>query len=71
MNTSLLVRSCLNKDLIELIYLSKTNNISHRIITAETISNGILTGYCHQKKQVRRFLIEQILSVSPVQQKQA
>ncbi|MDQ0205259.1 WYL domain-containing protein [Alkalicoccobacillus murimartini] len=71
MFTSFLTKSCLQKNLIELIYLSKSNQMTHRIITADKLSNGLLTGYCHQRKQIRRFSVDRILSVLPVQQKEA
>ncbi|TSB44791.1 hypothetical protein [Alkalicoccobacillus porphyridii] len=66
-----LIRSCMQKDLIEIIYLSKSEKITQRLITAESISNGILTGYCHYRHQKRRFLVNRILSAFPTRQKQA
>ncbi|MBM0064064.1 WYL domain-containing protein [Alkalicoccobacillus gibsonii] len=69
MYTSQLTKMCLTKTRIALIYHSKSNEISHRVITPESISNGILSGYCHQKKQMRRFSLDRILSYAPVTQR--
>ncbi|WYP27694.1 hypothetical protein NSQ54_06285 [Alkalihalobacillus sp. FSL W8-0930] len=69
MYTSQLTKICLSRTPIELIYLSKSNEISHRVITPESISNGILSAYCHHKKHIRRFSLDRILSYAPVTQR--
>lgn len=52
---------------VEMIYLSKDNKISKRIVKLYSVTEQRVTGYCYLRETVRTFNIEQILAVFPSQ----
>ncbi len=54
-----------NSTPVEMIYMSEKGDISQRVITVNEISKSHIKAFCHTKKQVRIFKIDNILSVLP------
>ncbi|WP_099157255.1 hypothetical protein [Virgibacillus ndiopensis] len=65
----LLIRSIDNKEKIEMIYLAADNHISQRIIRVLKINGGMVLAYCYQKKKVRTFKLDNILSVGSIRKR--
>lgn len=54
-----------SKMLVEMIYMSEKGDISQRVITVYDVSQSHIKAFCHNKKQVRIFKVENILTVFP------
>jgi predicted DNA-binding transcriptional regulator YafY len=63
----ILIRAIENHTLIQMIYLTKDGSISQRIIRVKEINQDKITAYCYLRKNYRIFNISNILSLSPVQ----
>ncbi|UII57060.1 hypothetical protein LS684_06365 [Cytobacillus spongiae] len=61
----LLKRGFTERQLLEIIYISSKQKITHRTIIIYRIDDTSIQAYCYLRKQKRTFLIENILSVSP------
>ncbi|MFC5466767.1 hypothetical protein [Lederbergia graminis] len=51
---------------LELIYINKDNQITHRIIKVLAVTETSIKAYCYHKRQFRIFKIANILSVTPL-----
>lgn len=51
---------------VEMIYITRENMITKRIVRLYEVSEQEMIGYCHLRGNVRRFKVEQILGVIPV-----
>ncbi len=52
---------------VEMIYLSKDNKVSKRIVKLYSVTEQSITGYCYLRRTVRTFKTEQVLAVFPSQ----
>lgn len=59
-------RAALSKGNVEIIYLSESQEISHRIVKVLSFSNAVIKAYCYQKQCFRVFKLENVLSAKPV-----
>ncbi|ASN06401.1 WYL domain-containing protein [Virgibacillus necropolis] len=66
---NMLIRSIQSKEKIEMIYLSKDNQASQRIIRALKINDEMILAYCYTRRKVRTFKLENILSVGLVKKR--
>lgn len=53
-------------DMIEIIYIDKTNHLSQRFIKIIAHCDERILAYCYTKKQLRTFRIEHILGMRNV-----
>lgn len=58
-----------NRTPVEMIYMSGKGDITQRIISVYDVNEKHIKAFCHTKKQIRIFKIENILSVMPYKQK--
>lgn len=56
---------------IELIYLSKSNEISKRRVKILKVQDNSFQAYCFNRKAKRTFLITNVLAIAPVSQKES
>lgn len=56
---------------VELIYLSKSNEISRRRVKILKVQDNSFQGYCFKRKAKRTFLITNVLAIAPVSQKES
>ncbi len=61
----LLTRALTEKLPLEIIYISAGGQITQRTIIIKEICHAKIRAYCYLRKQMRSFLIENILSVMP------
>lgn len=61
--TSMFLRCIQERTAVEMIYLSRKGNISHRMIIPYSLHGDIIKGYCSVRKEIRTFHIRNILSV--------
>lgn len=61
----ILLRAAADKKPIEMIYMSKDNQISQREIRVIAVNESKVKAYCYLKKQYRIFSLDNILSVAP------
>ncbi|GGP07511.1 MULTISPECIES: hypothetical protein [Oceanobacillus] len=54
------------KNKIMIYYLGKDNNVTQRIIRVVQIEETKILAYCYYRKQVRSFIIDNILSFGRV-----
>ncbi|PYZ97780.1 hypothetical protein CR205_04085 [Alteribacter lacisalsi] len=59
-------RSMVNREPVEMIYMSKKGTVTKRVVTIRSISAGKVTAFCHLRRAVRTFRRDSILSVMPV-----
>jgi predicted DNA-binding transcriptional regulator YafY len=59
---NLLLRCIQERAAVEMIYLSGKGVISHRIVIPYSFDGKLITGYCSVRKQIRTFVIQNILS---------
>ncbi|WP_456275809.1 hypothetical protein [Bacillus sp. AK128] len=50
----------------EIIYLSSSGQLSHRVFTIRRVTPYYVNGYCQLRKANRSFSFQNILSASPV-----
>ncbi len=62
----ILERAAMSKENVEIIYLSANRQLSQRIIKVLSISKNAMYAYCYQRKSIRTFKIENVLSAVPV-----
>lgn len=60
----ILLRAAADKKPIEMIYMSKDNKISQRVIKVIAVNDSKVKAYCYVKNQYRIFSIDNILSVA-------
>ncbi|NCU18380.1 WYL domain-containing protein [Pallidibacillus pasinlerensis] len=65
----LLIKCAVDKKPVEIIYQSKKGTISQRTILIKKVNQQQILAYCYQKRQIRSFIIEQILAVQPVKKR--
>lgn len=65
----MLFRAMTEKLPLEIIYLSAKGKITQRTIIIKEIRHARIRAYCFLRKQMRYFLIHNILSVMPAKQK--
>lgn len=65
----ILKRAVENKMPVEMIYMSAKGDISQRIITVYDVNQIHIKAFCHARKQVRIFKMDNILSLLPHKQK--
>lgn len=58
------------KQLVDMIYLAKSGEISKRSIKVLNVSDLTFTAYCFMKHAQRSFLINNVLSLFPVIRKE-
>ena len=56
---------------VELIYLSKSNEISRRRVKILKVQDSSFQAYCFKKKAKRTFLITNVLAIAPVSPKES
>lgn len=56
-------------DKIEIIYMSNDEKLSQRIVSIQKLTDNYLIGFCHNRNSYRKFKIENILSVLPIQKR--
>ncbi|TQR14154.1 transcriptional regulator [Psychrobacillus soli] len=56
---------------IELIYLSKSNEISKRRVKILNVQENSFQVYCFKRKAKRTFLLMNVLAIAPVSQKES
>ncbi|GIN92154.1 hypothetical protein J22TS1_32050 [Siminovitchia terrae] len=61
----ILERAAMSKGNVEIIYLSMNRQLTQRIIKVLSISQNAMYAYCYQRKSIRTFKIENILSAVP------
>ena len=49
---------------VEIIYHSRENKITQRLIDVRSITSGIVKAYCHERKSPRVFRVKNILAIS-------
>ncbi|GGC81220.1 hypothetical protein GCM10007216_09700 [Thalassobacillus devorans] len=54
---------------IELIYLSKGNDFTHRVVKVLRVNEEEILAFCYIRRQVRRFKKANILSAAPARNK--
>jgi predicted DNA-binding transcriptional regulator YafY len=59
---NLLLRCIEEKAAVEMIYLSSSGVITHRLVKPYSFDGKFLTAYCSIRKQIRTFEINNILS---------
>ncbi|MGD6964543.1 hypothetical protein ACQCVB_20280 [Fictibacillus phosphorivorans] len=59
-----LYRCHLDRNPVEIMYLSDSGSISQRTITIKDIEESNLRAYCHLRKTQRVFKMENILSIN-------
>ncbi|MEK4298087.1 hypothetical protein MKY30_01535 [Oceanobacillus sp. FSL W8-0428] len=59
------------KKRIMIYYLDKDNNVTQRIIRVMQIEETKILAYCYYRKQVRRFMIDNILSFGIVKEEKS
>ena len=62
---SILRKALLEQEAVEIIYLSKDNITSQRVVTIYNMNDVEVKGYCHLRRSVRTFRLENILAVYP------
>jgi predicted DNA-binding transcriptional regulator YafY len=65
---SLLNRSLNEKKPIEIIYQSKDNAFTKRVILVKMMNEKYIKAYCYTKKELRIFKIDSILAASSVKE---
>ncbi|MBH0166291.1 hypothetical protein IHV12_15315 [Fictibacillus sp. 7GRE50] len=59
-----LLRCHINQKPVEIMYISDSGKISQRTITIREIENTKIKGYCHLRRTLRVFKLENILSIN-------
>lgn len=65
----LIIKCAVDKKPVEIIYQSKKGTISQRTILIKKVNQQQILAYCYQKRQIRSFIIEQILAAQPVKKR--
>lgn len=65
----ILLRAVTDKKPLEMIYMSRDNQISQRVIKVIAVNDSKVKAYCYLKKQYRIFNMDNILSVAPARKK--
>lgn len=65
----ILLRAVTDKKPLEMIYMSKDNRISQRVIRVIAVNDTKVKAYCYTKNQYRVFNIDNILSVAPAKRR--
>ena len=55
---------------VELIYTSKSGEITKRKVKIHKVSEDTFQGYCFKRKEMRNFIIDQVLAILPVMKKE-
>ncbi|MCA1056697.1 hypothetical protein LCM10_17070 [Rossellomorea aquimaris] len=66
MNHKLFFHSLNKQTTIEIIYMAEQQDFTCRKIIVKTIHSDRITAYCHLRRQIRIFLIENILAAAPL-----
>ncbi|MDP4550367.1 hypothetical protein Q9251_05685 [Alkalihalobacillus macyae] len=64
---SMMRKALLEQEPVEIIYLSKDNVTTQRLVTLHSMNEDEATGYCHLRRCVRTFKLERVLSAYPYQ----
>lgn len=56
---------------VEIIYLSKSSEMSKRRVKILQVQDNSFQGYCFKRKAKRTFLIINVLAIAPVSQKES
>lgn len=62
-------RSIENKEKIIIFYIDSSGQVTERYVRVLQLHDGYITAYCHYRKQVRTFKLENILSVGPIRKR--
>ena len=62
---SIMHKALFKQEAVEIIYLSKDNVTTQRLVTLHSMNEHEATGYCHLRRCVRTFKLERILSAYP------
>jgi len=65
---NILFRAIEQQQLVQIIYLDANQNISQRMVNPLEVTDKYLKGFCYLRKQVRHFILDQILAASPLRQ---
>ncbi|MDA1478416.1 hypothetical protein [Bacillus changyiensis] len=66
---SMLKRSLEERTALDMIYMRRDGRISKRSIIVHQINEGYIRAYCFKSRQTKTFTTENILAVSPADQK--
>lgn len=61
-----LIKAQKRNQLVDMIYISKTNQITQRRIRVIKIDHDTFKAYCFTKHSIRTFIIDNVLSLFPV-----
>lgn len=64
----LLIRSLNEKKPIEIIYQSKDNSFSKRVILVKVMGETYIKAYCFEKRALRIFKVDSILAAAPIKE---
>lgn len=65
-----LLNQSLNESVpVTIIYLSKDNSLSKRVILVKAKNDSYIRAFCYTKRQVRIFKIDSILAVEPIKRR--
>jgi predicted DNA-binding transcriptional regulator YafY len=62
----LLMRAVESGERLEMIYLSKNNDLTQRVIKVMKVKEGSFKAYCYMRRQFRTFKLSNILSIGPI-----
>lgn len=66
-----LKRALERRETIQIMYLDRKGNLSHRYVTVHALNDKYAICYCHYKKERRMFKLENILSALPLYRKKS
>jgi len=61
-----LIKAMLRNQLVDMMYVSKSGEISKRRIKVTKVLDNSFTAYCFTKQAKRTFLIDNVLALQPV-----
>lgn len=62
---SIMRKALLKQEPVEIIYLSRNNVTTQRLVTLHSMNDLEIIGYCHLRRSVRTFKFEGILATYP------
>jgi len=66
---SILLRALESGEKLEMIYIAKNNEMTHRTIKVLSVGFDSFTAFCYLRNKQRTFLMKNILSVGPKRMK--
>jgi predicted DNA-binding transcriptional regulator YafY len=66
---NILFKAIKEQQLVQIIYLDSNQKLTQRMVKPYEVTDQHLKGFCFLRKQVRLFIVDHILAVSPFKQK--